>query len=188
MHMYSAASIGALCTSPLRHHIAHAAFANDSPIRLDQLQSMRSLPRLKILELSFDGADWEEQLQSADKSREQQVQLLRDAFPPQLCSLTVGTAASQSVRQLLMDALPVFSVLRTLHLRMRTADLDLSPLTRLPQLNHLHFAEHPTLGQCAVIKQLAGLITLKSVGHRCCARAAAPTARAAAAARAGFQF
>ena len=153
-------SIASLVSSSLRRHVAELTFQADSPLRIDQMRMLHALPQLTSLAVTLDGADLENQLQSADDSPEEAAQLVRSAMPPWLCSLTLWCDGSAPARQALVDALPALVDLRTLHFGASISDSDLSPLLQLPLLSDLRLKDQLSLRQCAVIKQLAGLTAL----------------------------
>ena len=163
-------SLASLTASPLRRHVAELSFARLLSLRLDQLESLRALPRLTALHATLDGADLETRLLSVDESRERRALLVRAALPTQLCTLTLDCQGAPLARQALIDALPALAALHSLRLDVGTADLDLCPLVLLPRLGQMHTFDSVSLMQCAAVKRLAALTALQT-GHGCWERA-----------------
>lgn len=163
------ASIAMLAASPLGHHIADLTIRfQRTSMRLDELQLLRALPRLTGLTACLNEADLCSRFQSAAPgpdsagSREQRAQLLRDALPPHLQRLNLSLfflrhSASPDSRQAKVDALLALSSLSDVRVDLRGAELDLSPLLRLPHLQRIHVTGSPQATQCGVLKRLSAL-------------------------------
>jgi len=131
------AGLPALLASPLRRHVAEVgsrASLVDAP---RQLRLLHALPRLATLRCGLDSADLQRGMGGdADNSREQRVQPLRDALPPQLRRFDVTTSPdgrSSFGMQALLDSLPAMARLTDLQLRnfYGSDSLDVSPLLQL---------------------------------------------------------
>lgn len=163
-------AVAGLSVSPLRRHVAELD-TGATPLRLEQLRALRSLPRLTALTTALDGADLQSALLAAGDSRPQRAQLLRDALPLHLRTLTLAISNQLSDRagsnQALLDALPAQRDLtELLLLKFDNPSLDVLPLRQMPALRHLTLETHLTQAQCAELKEIP---TLTSIDYGRCA-------------------
>ena len=142
-----------------------------TPLRLEHLRALRSLPRLTVLTTALDGGDLQPASLAAGESRPQRARLLCDALPLHLRTLTLAMSNLLLDRadsgQALVDALPALQDLAKLHLlKFNNPSLDVSPLRQLPLLGHLTLETYLTPTQCTELKEIS---TLTSIDYGQCA-------------------